>query len=160
MNFRNSIFSGVSTFQIFKRNLNLILLFDSFVSINSFKSKCNATLGFDLSWPRMTRNWPDIDLWSSKFELEFEFEKTNSFVYYLIYILNEFQIARQLVIMRFPGTDGFAKNNLARFEKFLFVLLTNHLKVGCVFPMVIVSLLTCGEIRTKWSSGRRALLYL
>ena len=39
VNFRKSIFSGVLTFQIFKRNLNLILLFDSFVSINSFKSK-------------------------------------------------------------------------------------------------------------------------
>ena len=73
--------------------------------------QCNLKIwplltSLDLSWPE----WPENDpKWT--FELEFEFEKTNSFVYYPIYILNEFQIARQLVIMRFPGTDGFAKNN-------------------------------------------------
>ena len=74
--------------------------------------QCNLRIWplLTLNDPRMTRNWPEIDPIST-FELEFEFKKTDSFVYYLIYILNEFQIARQLVIMRFPGTDGFAKNN-------------------------------------------------
>ena len=46
--------------------------------------------------------------------------------------------------MRFPGTDGFAKNNLARFEKFLFVLLIRI--VTYVLPKDIDSWAKDGQI--------------